>query len=129
MLHRIFTLRNALFGLASWAIPFVAAFAFYDRTGQLTVDLITFKTAMILVGGIVGAWLLVLASRHLEPTLFAGVLLGLFWAAINWVLDLAVLVGAMGSDPVDWVFGIGLRYLMIPIMAAGMGAVGAAQHG
>ena len=129
MTGQIFTLRNTLYGLATWAIPFVAAFAFYDRTGQLAVDLITFKTAMILVGGVVGAWLLVLAFRRVTPTLAAGFLLGLFWAAINWGLDLAVLVGAMGSDPGDWVLGIGLRYLMIPIIAAGMGAVGAAQHG
>ena len=129
MTGEVFTLRNALFGLASWAIPFVAAFAFYDQTGQLTVDLVTFKTAMILVGGVAGAWLLVLAFRRVTPTFAAGVLLGLFWAAINWVLDLAVLVGAMGSDPVEWVLGIGLRYLMIPIMAAAMGAVGAAQRG
>jgi hypothetical protein len=115
-------------GLASWAVPFLAAFGFYDREGQLAVDIFTFKTAMILVGGLVGAGLLVRAFRHMPVALGSGVVLGLSWAVINWTLDLAVLVGAMGSEPGAWFWGIGLRYLMLPIMAGAMGAVGAAQR-
>jgi len=123
----IFTLRNTLFGLATWAVPFVLAFAFYDRSGQLAVDIFLFKTAMILVGGAFGTWLLYLAFRRLRPGLVTGLALGLFWCAINWGLDLVVLVGLMGSPFAPWVTGIGLRYLMLPIIGAGMGAVGAAQ--
>lgn len=128
MIREILTLRNSVLGLLSWAIPFFAAFVFFDRDGQLAVDVFAFKTAMILVGGVAGAWLLVLGFRRLRPAILSGLALGLFWAAINWALDLAVLVAAMGTDPVDWFWGVGLRYLMIPIMATAIGAVGA-QHG
>ena len=75
-------------------------------------------------------WGLALGATRLGGAcvLAAGLVLGLFWAALNWALDLAVLVGAMGSPLGEWVIGIGLRYLMIPIMAGAMGAVGAAQR-
>ncbi len=129
MTREIFTLRNLVYGLLSWAIPFFAAFAFYSREGQLVTDVFLFKTMMILIGGLAGAWLLVRAFRGVTPSLGAGIALGFFWAAINWGMDLIVMVGLMGTDPVDWGISIGLRYLMIPIMAGAMGAVGAAQLG
>lgn len=121
----VFTLRNALLGLASWAIPFVAAFAFYSRNGELAIDLIFFKSIMIVVGALVGMWLLTLAYRRVTPNFLHGVMLGLFWVVINWAFDLAVLVGAMGMNPKEWLLTIGIRYLIIPIMAGGMGIVGA----
>lgn len=121
----VFTLRNALLGLASWAIPFAAAFAFYNRNGELAIDLIFFKSIMIVVGALVGMWLLTLAYRRVTPNFLHGVMLGLFWVVINWAFDLAVLVGAMGMNPKEWLLTIGIRYLIIPIMAGGMGIVGA----
>jgi hypothetical protein len=121
----VFTLRNAIYGFGTWAIPFVLAFAFFDRTGQLTIDETFFKSIMIVVGGISGAWLLTRAFRRVEPVFVTGLVLGLFWLAINYAFDLAVLVAMMGQDPLSWFTDIGLRYLVLPAMAAGMGAVGA----
>lgn len=129
MVRDIFTLRNVIFGLLTWAVPFFAAFAFYTPEGELVADIFLFKTVMILLGALVGAWLLVLSFRRVTPSRASGLTLGFFWAAINWALDLIVMVALMGIDPGTWLIGIGLRYLMIPIMAAGMGAVGAAQRG
>jgi len=125
MLRDVMTVRNTGYGLATWAVPFFAAFAFFDGTGALAVDIFLFKTVMILLGGAVGAWLLVLAFRRVPPGFGNGLALGLFWAAVNWALDLAILVGLMGSPFGEWLVGVGLRYLMLPIMAAAMGAVGA----
>jgi hypothetical protein len=129
MTKQIFTLRNALYGLVTWAVPFFAAFAFYTPEGQLATGIFLFKTVMILIGGVTGAWLLVRAFRQVTPSFASGLALGFFWAAINWGLDLIVMVAWMDTDPGEWFVGIGLRYLMLPIMAAGMGAVGAAQRG
>ncbi len=124
---QILTIRILLLGLACWALPFLASFAFYDRTGNLQVDIFLFKSIMIVFGGLVGAWLLLAAFRRIEPGFSSGLILGLTWFALNCVLDLAVLVAAMGVGAGEWLTGIGLRYLMIPIMAAAMGSLAARQ--
>ncbi|MEJ2016764.1 MAG: hypothetical protein P8X51_00285 [Maritimibacter sp.] len=129
MTRELFSIRNLIYGLLTWAVPFFAAFAFYTREGQLATDIFLFKTAMILIGGLTGAWLLTRAFRTLPPSFASGLALGLFWAALNWALDLVVLVGLMGSPFGSWLVGVGLRYLMLPIMASAMGAVGAAARG
>jgi hypothetical protein len=124
MTDTILTLRNALLGLASWAIPFVAGLVFYDQTGQLWVDIFLFKSVMIVIGALAGAWLLLRAFRHLRPSFGNGLGLGALWFAINCTLDLAILVGVMGMGAGEWASGIGLRYLVIPIIAAAMGRIG-----
>ena len=117
------TLRTSLLGLASWALPFFAAFAFYGPDGQLAVDIFLFKSVMIVLGVLSGAWLLLIAFRRVPARLAEGLVLGCYWFALNAGLDLAVLVGAMGMDAGDWFTGIGLRYLVMPIMAGAMGAL------
>ena len=77
---------------------------------------------MVVVGALSGAWLLLRTFQHVEPTLRSGLALGGFWFGINCLLDLTILVGAMGMGAGEWAVGIGLRYLVIPIMAAAMGA-------
>ena len=124
MSNTILTPRNLLFGFASWAIPFFAAFAFYDQTGALSVDVFLFKSLMIVVGALSGAWLLLRAFRHLRPSFRNGLAIGVLWFAINCGLDLAVLVGAMGMGAGEWAMAVGLRYLVIPIMAAAIGKMG-----
>ncbi len=124
-MRQVLTLRNLALGLASWAIPFAASIAFYDRSGQLAIDIFLFKSIMIVFGGLVGAWLLLVAFGRLTPSFSNGLMLGLAWFAINCALDLAVMVILMGMDAGEWFTGIGLRYLMIPIMAASMGALAA----
>lgn len=122
MISQVFTLRTALLGLASWAVPFLAAFAFFDRTGQLAIAQPLFKSLMVVIGGGVGVGLLVLAFRRVPKTLIAGLLLGLFWLGLNWALDIAVLLPMSGQGIGAWFQDIGLRYLMIPVMAMAIGA-------
>lgn len=50
-----------------------------------------------------------------------GALLGGTWLLINWVLDAAVLLPLSGMDAGTYMAEIGLRYLMIPIIAVGIG--------
>ena len=53
-------IRNILYGFLTWLIPFVSAFFFYSKEGSLIIDIFLFKTIMIVVGAIIGAFLLVL---------------------------------------------------------------------
>jgi hypothetical protein len=119
------TLRTTLLGLASWLIPFAASFLFFDRTGQLVISQPLFKSIMVLVGGASGAALLVMAFRRIVASPASGFALGCFWLAINVVLDLATLV-FLTKMPVElYVYDIGLRYLLIPIISTSMGSVAA----
>jgi hypothetical protein len=118
--------RTTVLGLLSWAIPFVVSFAFVDRTGQWLIPYPLFKSIMVVVFGGLGTWFLVLAFRRLRPSTTTGLALGLYWLAINLVLDLVALLPLTGMTVGGYVEDIGLRYLLIPIIAAAMGA--AAEH-
>lgn len=116
------TLRLLLLGLMTWAIPFFAAFFFIDQTGQVAIDIYLFKTIMIIVGGITGAFAIILYFKKQENTyLKNGVISGLMWFIVNILLDMLVLV-PMSKIPYPEYFNqIGLRYLMIPIMTIMVG--------
>ena len=115
--------RTTILGLLSWAIPFVVSFAFVDRTGQWLIPYPLFKSIMVVAFGGIGTWFLVLAFRRVAPTWRTGLALGLYWLAINLVLDLIVLLPLTGMTIVGYFHDIGLRYLLIPIIATAMGAV------
>ena len=118
-----FTLRATLLGFASWAIPFVVSFLFFSRDGELAIARELFKSLMVVIGGASGAVLLVAASCRAAPSLAFGVALGFYWLAISIALDLATLVDLMHRDAGLYFIDIGLRYLMLPIMAMAMGVV------
>lgn len=121
-MHDAITLRTTLLGIASWLIPFFASFPFFDRTGQLLVSQPLFKSIMVVVGGLVGVVLLVVAFRRVIASSASGFILGFYWLAINLLLDLVVLVALFKMPLLLYLDDIGLRYLLIPIIAAGMGA-------
>jgi hypothetical protein len=117
------TLRTTLLGFLSWLLPFLASVPFFDAGGHLQISQPLFKSIMVLVGGSVGVVLLVLAFRRIVATQASALLLGLYWLAINVVLDLIVLVGLFKMPLELYAYDIGLRYLLIPIIAVGMGGV------
>jgi hypothetical protein len=90
------------------------------RGGQLMVPLPLFKSAMVVVGGGVGAALLVAAFRRVPPSTTNGFVLGLYWLVINIVLDLLILVPMTKIPVQEYLFDIGLRYLLMPIMSTAM---------
>ena len=122
------TIRSTLLGLASWAIPFIASFLFFSRTGELTVPRELFKSLMVLTGGASGAVLLIAAFRNVTPNVRSGIALGFYWLGINIALDLGTLVAVMHMDVNLYFIDIGLRYVMLPIMAAAMGVIGAQER-
>lgn len=112
------------FGFLSWLVPFVASILFYTPQGELLVAKELFKSIMIVVGGLVGVTLLVkYFNSYSERPLRWGVIVGVSWLLINWVLDILVLL-PMAQMTIGNYFGeIGLRYLLIPMIAIGMGFV------
>lgn len=116
-----FTLRTTLLGIASWAIPFLISFLFFDRTGHLVVAQPLFKSIMVLAGGSSGAALLLAAFPKLSPLPMSALAMGVYWFALNVALDLATLVALMHMPIMLYLTDIGLRYLMLPITAMAMG--------
>ena len=114
-----------LFGLLSWLIPFLVSF--FDSSGTIVIADTLFKSLMVVIGGASGVALLVLTFRQLEPTVVSGLLIGTLWLGINLVMDLLILVPMSGTGVADYVYDIGLRYLLIPIIAAGFGLVAQAK--
>ena len=77
------TLRALVFGFLSWLIPFAASFLFYSKEG-LTIDIFLFKSIMIVVGSISGAFLLVLYIKKLNKDIFReAAIVGLLWFGMS----------------------------------------------
>ena len=117
-------IRNILYGFLAWLIPFVSAFFFYSKEGSLVIDIFLFKTIMIVVGTIIGAFLLVSYFKKINNSyLREGIIVGLAWFSINILLDLLVLVPMSEMALPDYFAQIGLRYLVMPVMSIMVGAV------
>ena len=115
-------LRNILYGFFAWFIPFVASFFFYTREGQLTIDILLFKSIMIVVGSFSAAFLLVTYFKKINTDYFKeGFIVGLSWFGINILLDLLVLIPMSGMSIADYFTKIGIGYLAIPAMSVAVG--------
>ena len=51
-------IKNGVFGILSWLIPFAISFLFYKPGGELMVPYATFKSIIMVVGTISGCYLL-----------------------------------------------------------------------
>ncbi|WP_048151774.1 hypothetical protein [Methanolacinia paynteri] len=123
--------RAVLAGIVTWLVPFLVSLLFYNQNG-LTIDVFLFKSIMIVVGAITGALMIVWYFRpETENYLRAGIIFGATALVINWVLDLVVLCGMLGEDPLSWFAGVGVRYFVIPVMSITVGYVadGAVRNG
>jgi hypothetical protein len=110
-------LRVTALGFASWGIPFAASFLFAGKDGRILVPDELFKSIMVVLSGGAGAALLLAVLRKVEPTMASGLLVGCWWLIINLGLDLLILVPMTHMSVADYVMGIGVRYLLIPILA------------
>lgn len=119
------SLKKALgFGVVTWLIPFVLAFAFYSPQGDIRIDLHLFKSIMIVTASLVSSWLLVRYFKKVQSNyLKEGIMLGLLWLAMNLVLDFVILLPMSHMSFSNYITQIGLRYLMIPIFSIGFGMV------
>jgi hypothetical protein len=117
------TTKTIGYGFASWAIPFVVSLTFFERGGQPRLPIELVKSIMIVIGAGSGGVLLLLLFRQIRPSLFRGTVIGSLWFVVNIVLDLVILVPMTKMSLGQYFSEIGIRYLLIPIMAGLMAAV------
>lgn len=115
-------IKLVLFGIVTWLVPFVASIFFFDsQTHKLIIDQQLFHSIMIVVGSLVAAFLLVKYFDEVHTDYVKeGIKVGVLWLAINWILDIAILVPMMAVDLPAYFGQIGLGYLVAPIMAISM---------
>ena len=77
---------------------------------------------MIVIGALTAVYLLVRIFKDIrQDHVRQGVNVGLIWLAVNWMLDFGILIPMSGMSFENYFMEIGLRYLVIPIVAIGMG--------
>lgn len=113
-----------LFGVLSWLVPFVVSFFMYSKDGRPLVDIFLFQSIMVVIGSLTATTLLVFYFKKIkEGFMRQGVILGLSWLAINWILDLVILIPMSKMSLSSYFMQIGLGYLVIPIACIGFGVV------
>jgi uncharacterized membrane protein YpjA len=116
--------KALLYGFFTWLVPFVAGMFFYSKDGSLLIDIFLFKSIMVVIGALTGAAFLVLYFKKVKRNfLREGVSIGLIWLAINWILDLVVLLPLAKMSIAAYFAQIGLRYLAIPVFSIAIGMV------
>lgn len=116
--------RTVIFGIFSWLVPFVTAFFFYSKEGNLTIDIHFFKSIMVVAGCFVGSVLLVIYfSKFRRSLAMEGFVAGIVWLAINIILDYIILIPMMKVDFSTYFTQIGMRYFTILITAVTIGYV------
>jgi len=115
-------LKLVLYGFGIWAVPFTVAmgiFAFIPPQTPL------FNTIMLLVLTLTACYL---SYRFLAQQTGAdfgtGLTTGFIWAVIAVVFDVPFFffVEQMKMTPADYFADIGLSYLVVPLIAASIGA-------
>ena len=116
-----FSLRSLGLGFLSWLLPFAVSVVFFGPGGQLWLPQPLFKSLMVVIGGGIGLWLLLAAFRRQRLTIMSGLTTGIVWFVINIVLDIGILLPMSGMTLTLYIEDIGLRYLLLPLIALALG--------
>jgi hypothetical protein len=118
------SIRLIVLGFITWLVPFILSFGFYDRTGNLSVSYGFFKSVMIVVSSLTGMWMLIYHLNFIHKNFVReGFITGISWLAINYILDLLVLVPMSGMSVGQYFLTIGLGYLQIPVVCLAVGMI------
>ena len=115
-------LKVGLFGLISWAVPFLVSGLIYPlRESQRPL----FESIMPVVVAVSIVILSIIYFLKVEDGfLKEGILLGIAWLIINLVLDLLLFMqGPMKMTLADYIKDIGITYLIIPVVTFGQGLI------
>jgi nucleoside recognition membrane protein YjiH len=121
--------KALLLGLVVWAVPFAVAWTIYPIHESWRA---LFESIMpVVIAATVVLMSLFYFRRVTRGCLREGVLLGLIWFAVSFVIDLFMFSGGpMRMGFMEYVGDVGLTYLMIPLITTGLGAARAeAFHG
>ena len=123
-------LKLGLFGFLVWLVPFLVGLLFYTPEGELAVDVFFFQTLMIILESITAAALLVKYFKNVRKDFVKqGFIVGLYWFAINILLDILIVLPMSGMGVGTYLAHIGFRYLMIPVMSIALGFVARGKAG
>jgi uncharacterized membrane protein YjfL (UPF0719 family) len=113
--------KALLFGLLVWLIPFIVAFAIYPIHESWRA---LFESIMPVVIAAAAVTLGLVYFRNVSARYRReGILLGLVWFLICFVIDLFMFSGGpMKMSAVEYIGDVGLTYLMIPLITFGLGA-------
>lgn len=113
--------RATIYGFIIWLVLFIVGFLAFPLYES---DLIFFKTIMIVSSTLVGMIALHLYLKKINGGyLRQGIFIGGVWFAVNLILDLIILVGALKNPLDEYLLHTGLRYLMIPIITIFVGLI------
>jgi len=114
-------LKKIGYGLIVWVVPYISAI---PLLGLMERDPIFFKTIMIIIGGLIGAICVILYFSKVDKNyLSEGIMLGVIWMALNWLLDFVALLPLSKMPYGQYFKEIGLRYLVMPAMTIPIGYV------
>lgn len=114
--------RRALgLGLLMWLLPFAVAFACFALKESWRS---LFESIMALTVATVTVLLALWYFRRVEqPAARDGLVLGLLWLAISVAIDLPLMLSPpISYTPQEYAADIGVTYLMIPVITAGIAA-------
>ena len=112
--------KTLLYGFLIWLIPFVVAFLIFPiRESNRAL----FESIMPVVITISVAFFAYQYFKKLDNNFVKeGVMLGLIWLAISFVIDLVMFMqGPMKMTFTVYIVDIGLTYLIIPAITIGFG--------
>lgn len=110
------------FGILTWLLPFLLSLLFYSPEGVPLSDVFLIKTILLVFSTALGVALILVYFGNIHAHFVReGILLGIVWLLINWVLDILILLPLAGMDFGTYMAQVGVRYLNIPIIATGIG--------
>ena len=117
--------KALLFGLIAWAVPFLVAWMLYPIHESYRP---LFESILPVVIAATTVVLALFYFRRVQHGCFReGVLLGAIWFVMCFVIDLLMFSGGpMKMGFMEYVGDVGVTYLMIPVIGAGLGAARAA---
>ena len=113
-------IRDVGFAFLAWMIPFVASICLYPVKGSIPPLFDSLMGVLLVMNTAVLArlYLRAVAGRFLA----AGMKIGILWTLANWAFDgLMFSNGPMKMSFAHYAMGIGLGYLMIPVITVALG--------
>ncbi len=114
-------LKKIGYGVVLWVIPYVTAIPLLPL---MRSDLLFFKAIMVVEGLIIGAILAVLYFLRVQKDfLREGIVLGMTWMILNWILDYVALLPFTKMSLARYFMEIGIEYIGMISLTVAIGYV------
>lgn len=114
--------RATFYGFVIWLIPFLTSFLIYPLRESNRPLFESVMPVLVVLSVVVFAVLYF--KKDEETSLAEGFLLGVLWMIMSTAVDLLMFVtGPIQMTFIDYIYDIGITYLLIPITTAGFGYV------